>query len=188
MNSDHDHVEREIDREIDIALLRYGAAEPRTGLEDRVLANLRMPPQSASAHSWWRWTVVVAGAAMAIVLAVWIVFPPGRKHLLESTDRPSSVTPRIISSAPVVTAKPPSVTKRSMLDRGSVRTTASSESRLDQFPSPQPLSEQEKSLQNYVAEYPGHASLMAQARIEALQRDLAEEAALDAPSTKSSSQ
>ena len=35
--------------------------------------------------------------------------------------------------------------------------------KLDQFPSPQPLSEQEKILTNYVAQYPEHAVLIARA-------------------------
>jgi hypothetical protein len=48
---------------------------------------------------------------------------------------------------------------------------------LDQFPSPQPLSEQEKILANYVAKYPEHAALIAEARMEALRRDEEERAA-----------
>jgi hypothetical protein len=52
---------------------------------------------------------------------------------------------------------------------------AASAPKLDQFPSPQPLSEQEKILASYVAEYPEHAVLVAQARAEALLRDQEEE-------------
>jgi hypothetical protein len=58
---------------------------------------------------------------------------------------------------------------------------------LDHFPSPRPLSEQEKILQDYVARYPGHAALIAQARAEALRQDLAEEMK-DASATKDSQQ
>jgi hypothetical protein len=47
--------------------------------------------------------------------------------------------------------------------------------KLDQFPSPQPLSEQEEILANYVGKYPEHAILIARARNEALQRDQLEE-------------
>lgn len=49
--------------------------------------------------------------------------------------------------------------------------------KLAQFPSPQPLSEQERILASYVAKYPEHAALVAQARAEALQQDSEEEAA-----------
>jgi hypothetical protein len=47
--------------------------------------------------------------------------------------------------------------------------------KLDQFPSPQPLSKQEKILANYVTEYPEHAALIAEARMEMLRRDQEEE-------------
>jgi hypothetical protein len=50
--------------------------------------------------------------------------------------------------------------------------------RLEQFPSPQPLSEQEKILENYLANYPEHALLIAEARARALRQDAAEEAQL----------
>ena len=54
--------------------------------------------------------------------------------------------------------------------------------KLDQFPSPQPLSEQEKLLQSYVAKYPEQAVLIARARTEALRQDQLEEmAAIPAP-------
>jgi hypothetical protein len=49
--------------------------------------------------------------------------------------------------------------------------------KLAQFPSPRPLSEQEKILMSYVAQYPQTAALVAQDRAEALERDLEEEAA-----------
>jgi hypothetical protein len=49
--------------------------------------------------------------------------------------------------------------------------------KLAQFPSPQPLSEQERILASYVAKYPEQAALVAQARAQALQQDREEEAA-----------
>jgi hypothetical protein len=59
--------------------------------------------------------------------------------------------------------------------------------KLDQFPSPRPLSEQEKILESYVTKYPKHAALIAQARAEALRQDLAEEMT-DASAAKDSQQ
>jgi hypothetical protein len=47
--------------------------------------------------------------------------------------------------------------------------------KLEQFPSPQPMSEQEKILASYVAQYPEHAALIAEARSEALKKDRREE-------------
>jgi hypothetical protein len=47
--------------------------------------------------------------------------------------------------------------------------------KLGRFPSPQPLSEQERLLQKYVAENPEQAVLLARARDEALRQDQLEE-------------
>jgi hypothetical protein len=46
--------------------------------------------------------------------------------------------------------------------------------KLDQFPSPQPLTEQERILASYVALDPEHAALIAEARTEALLREAEE--------------
>jgi hypothetical protein len=61
------------------------------------------------------------------------------------------------------------------MPRAHATAVASANPKLDQFPSPQPLSEQEKLLENYVAKYPERAVLLARARFEALQRDQLEE-------------
>jgi hypothetical protein len=45
----------------------------------------------------------------------------------------------------------------------------------DQFPSPQPLSQQETILEQYVKTYPEHAALIAEARTDELRQDSAEE-------------
>jgi hypothetical protein len=47
--------------------------------------------------------------------------------------------------------------------------------KLDQFPSPQPLSEQEKLLASYVAAYPKQAALLAKLRTAELERERIEE-------------
>ena len=47
--------------------------------------------------------------------------------------------------------------------------------KLDQFPSPQPLSEQEKLLASYVAVYPKQAAVLARLRTEELERERIEQ-------------
>jgi len=49
--------------------------------------------------------------------------------------------------------------------------TVASSAKLDVFPSPLPLSEQEKILAIYVAQYPEHAALVAEARMDALRQE-----------------
>jgi len=56
-------------------------------------------------------------------------------------------------------------------------TVVASVPKLDQFPSRQPLSEQEKMLMRYVAEYPSEATLVAKLRAEDLRREREEEMA-----------
>jgi hypothetical protein len=46
--------------------------------------------------------------------------------------------------------------------------------KLDVFPSPLPLSEQEKILASYVSEYPKHAALVAEARMDDLRQETEE--------------
>ena len=44
-----------LDRELDAALAQYGAGEPRAGLEQRVLTNLRAERKKIASRTWWRW-------------------------------------------------------------------------------------------------------------------------------------
>jgi hypothetical protein len=174
--------ENDLDRALDAALAKYAAIEPRAGLEERVLANLRAERTRAADHSWWRWGVVAALAA-AIVVAVAIASRPGkparevvrhhpvapiaptqnepqRKFASNGTVHVQVPTQRAVRHSPVVTA-----------------VVKTGQPKLDQFPSPQPLSEQEKILANYVAKYPEHAALIAEARMEQLRHDEEERAA-----------
>ena len=56
----------ELDRVLDAALAKYAAVEPRTGLEERVLANLRSAAPSANG-TWWRWSFAAAAAAVLLI-------------------------------------------------------------------------------------------------------------------------
>jgi hypothetical protein len=189
-----------LDLELDKALAQYTAIEPRMGLEDRVLANLRAEPKLAPPHAWWRWTAVAALAAVLLVAFTFLWRSGERRTDGSSVARdtsPARTTPDRVSngtematyrgsgqsraSHPVFVKKP-----RTNIPRSTPAAMASGP-KLDQFPSPQPLSEQEKILQSYVTKYPKHAALIAQARAEALRQDLAEEMR-DATSAKDSQQ
>jgi hypothetical protein len=169
-----------LDRELDAALAQFSAAEPRAGLEDRVLANLRIERGRAPEPSWWRWPALAAVAAVLLVTAslLWksakpkpditVQHPPKATHFdtqVAGNRGGGSVPPREVGSKRQV--KTPPLGHR-------VPETASA-AKLDQFPSPQPLSEQEKILARYVTKYPEHAALIAQARTEELRRDDVEE-------------
>lgn len=171
----------ELDRMLDATLAKYVAVEPRAGLEDRVLANLRAERANKLHRAWWPWSVAAAAAMIFVVLVplLWradrstppiaadrhpLHAPQGSQKSgtqLASNGRERPTGPRKLDAAPKKIRR----VYRLILDQP----------KLDQFPSPQPLSEQEKILANYVAKYPEHAVLIARARTEQLRRDELEE-------------
>jgi hypothetical protein len=170
------------DRELDLVLAQFATVEPRAGLEERVLANLLTKQERAEERSWWRWPALAALAAVLLVTLslmwrsarskpdVTVQHPPKATYFetqVADNHGGGSVPPHMAGSKRRV--KPPALSH-------TVPETASPP-RLDQFPSPQPLSEQEKILARYVTNYPEHAALIAQARTEELRRDSTEEMA-----------
>jgi hypothetical protein len=170
-----------LDRELDIALAKYAAVEPRMGLEERVLANLRAEQEQLTRHSWWGWIVVGTLAVAVIVVAAMLSWKPannaGKHH--PPIEAPRADGTQVANNSELKEAGPrirkpgkrPSVHLR--------RTEKAAEPKLEVFPSPLPLSEQEKMLASYVLEYPKEAALIAQARTEALRRDHEEEMQAD---------
>jgi hypothetical protein len=186
-----DPIERERDRDVEgglddqwleSALIQFGKAEPRVGLENRLLANLRAErAQAYLRRRWWRALGMVASLA-AILVAV-RVEERDRERKPESTAATSTTNraePReLVQPRPIPQIVHPAreVVLRRPAHRPTRDLAVASTPKLAQFPSPQPLSEQERILASYVAKYPEHAALVAQARAEALQQDSEEEAA-----------
>jgi hypothetical protein len=169
-----------LEQELEAALAKYAAVEPRTGLEERVLANLRTTP--IQTPSWWRWSMAAAAAIVVVAAA-----------LLWRSDKPSPA----ITTTPSSIARhgprgpAPGVGTHNVSDNGQMRArrhgqrsakhqvhlqiATAAQPKLDQFPSPHPLSEQEKILERYVAKYPERAVLLARLRTEQLRQDQLEE-------------
>jgi len=160
LDENHD----ELDSALDVALAKYAAVEPRPGLEDRVLANLRAEQSRAPERAWWRWGL--AGAlATVVVVALALAWRSGKPDPPVIANHPSTAAPSVkqsgmqagsnggaIPSAPVRRSRP--------------KVQMAVNPKLDQFPSPQPLSEQEKLLLRYVHEFPQEAVLIAKAQAE----------------------
>jgi hypothetical protein len=179
----------ELDRELDAALAKYAAAEPRTGLEARVLANLRAEGASGAARAWWRWpAIVLLAAAVVIIVGLALVRkspkPDVTAHHVSAADGGQQVRPqagaqdgpRRATDArnPTVVVAPATRRKAGhRIDRP--QDIVAAMPKLDQFPSPQPLSEQERILANYVAQYPEKAVLVARAQTDQRRRDQIEE-------------
>jgi hypothetical protein len=169
--SDHD-----LDRLLDAALTKYSSVEPRAGLDDRVLANLRVEQERVPARTWWRWGLA-ALAAIAVV-AIALAFrsekhskPHVVQHAPAPAQAPSSHGTQIASREATTPSTRPVRPRTS--GRRSVA-MAMPVPKLDQFPSPRPLTEEEKMLAGYVARNPDRAALLAEARMESLRRDAEE--------------
>ncbi len=171
----------ELDLMLDATLAKYAAVEPRAGLEDRVLANLRAERANKLHRAWWPWSVA---AAVAMILVVLLALPwrasqsttpvAADRHLSHAPQGSQKSGTQLASNGqegPTRPRRPDAAPKK--IRR--VSQLIADQPKLDQFPSPQPLSEQEKILATYVAEYPEHAVLIARARSEQLRRDELEE-------------
>ncbi|HZQ94968.1 MAG TPA: hypothetical protein VFA67_08160 [Candidatus Sulfotelmatobacter sp.] len=151
---------------------RYAAVEPRAGLEDRIFAHLRREGHAPSSLRW-RWGVAAAAvAALAVIITMAsrphpIPHPTFAQHAsvsLPSPDLAGASQPR-----PAINR----VQHRSYAGGGTQ--VAKAVPKLDQFPSHQPLSEQEKLLASYVEVYPKQAALLARLRTEEVERERIQE-------------
>lgn len=175
----------ELDSMLDAALAKYAAAEPRSGLEDRVLANLRAERARVPDRAWWRWSV--SGALAAVIVVAVLAWRSSKTSHPVVENRPSATTQSTPTSAQVSSNPEKQIRKdpdrsprfvaarRASMHRSQPKVVIAGNPKLDQFPSPQPLSEQEKILASYVEKYPEQAVLLARARTEALRQDQLEE-------------
>ncbi|HLZ41252.1 MAG TPA: hypothetical protein VKQ11_09835 [Candidatus Sulfotelmatobacter sp.] len=172
---------RPLDDQLDAALANYAAVEPRAGLEERILANLKSQERSSTRVAWWRW----AGALAAIILVTMLVLWRAQKRNLPPVaGRPANsqerVPPRVVaSSMPAKQGRPVAhvAARKASKHIPAQAALATAGPKLDQFPSPQPLTAKEKMLLDYVDRYHDEAVLMARAREEQLEQDRAEEEA-----------
>jgi hypothetical protein len=127
-----------IDQVLAEALARYSNAEPLAGLEDRVLCRVRTG--GAQPPRWrWRWVcAVAAGAALGAIL--WMRTTPDHLRMPRTTPRPPEIA-RAPEATP--TAKQPAPRARTPKRR--------------QFPTPAPLTRDERALLAYVRIAPNEA-------------------------------
>jgi hypothetical protein len=164
-----------LDRELDAALAKYAVAEPRTGLEERILANLQTERDHAHERARWRW----GAAALAIAAVVLVIIGlswTGMRRIPTTAGHPLPPKPRVHLAPPqIASTQPPAPDSRPRRFARPSHPSATAMPKLDQFPSPRPLSDQERILASYVEAYPDRAVLLARARTEALRRDRIEE-------------
>jgi hypothetical protein len=160
---------------LDAALAKYAKVEPRTGLEERILANLQAEREHATLRERWLWEVAAA-FAMVVIVIIGLNWKTTTRSAAPVAHRPPAVAPSVeLPSPQIASTRPRNSKSTARSGRRRSHSTAPANPKLDQFPSPQPLSDQEKILASYVDAYPEHAVLLARARTEEFHRDQIEE-------------
>jgi hypothetical protein len=186
MNMDPTNHKNDVETWLESALGQYAKAEPRAGLETRILANLQAERRRlAERKRWWWASAGTMAAAAAIAFAVWLghssnTHTPNETKTMATHDV-GRETGSIVS--PVVHPLTHRATKDGVVTglcpvqarRGAIHQSATP--RLDQFPAPTPLSDQEKLLARYVEQFPQRAAQIARAQTDLRQQTELEMAA-----------
>ena len=163
-----------LDDQLDAALAKYAAVEPRAGLEQRILSNLKAQERPATGVAWWRWAGTLAVVLVITILVVWRAEKHRSEQVVQHPANPSQKSqPQIanMGTSGKHQQSPVSVAVRRPRKRASPGVTQavgerSVKPKLDQFPSPQPLSQEELVLARYAMEFPAEATLIAKAQDE----------------------
>jgi hypothetical protein len=148
----------QIDEVLDSLLANYSSVEPRPGLETRILANLR-EAEKESSQGWWNFKWLWAGAvAAAIVMAAVLISgrhriePP--KHVMAKTS-PAIPEPAIQPREPITRQETVRIYRRkSRATKQPQNTALALSQRPAVFPTPVPLSEQERMMFSYLENTP----------------------------------
>ena len=193
--ANHDDIRDErddLDRVLDAALAKYASVEPRTGMEERILANLRAERSRVADRAWWRWGMAVA-VTVVVVVAMTLAWRTGRPPHPVITNHPPVVKPSPQKLDTQVASRDQNIAPPHRHEPARKRVTSASRPepvvaatpKLDQFPSPQPLSNEELALARYVKDFPQEALLIARAQQEyeiEIQKKMAETRAETEPS------
>lgn len=182
----------DMDRELDAALSRYAAVELRGGLEQRVLAHLRLQHTGATRVGWRHWIVLGFAAASLAALAIWA----GERHSAIVNTKPVLVQHEAAKASGSAYAAGANTDLsfegtqehlQSKLLKGSAkhrrnekvaRASIETAPKLAQFPAPVPLTEQEKLLIQFVRNQPQEAALVAQMQTVVVEQEADELKAL----------
>ena len=148
----------QLDDMLDSLLANYSSAE-RPGLETRILANLREAEEKEEPQGWWNFKWIWAGMVTAVIIVA-VVLISGRHrvepptHVIVKTS-PAIPQPEIQPHAPVVRNETVRIHPRKSLAPTRPQNAALAlNERPAVFPTPTPLSEQEKLLLSYLAGTP----------------------------------
>ncbi|HVN21454.1 MAG TPA: hypothetical protein VMU05_21895 [Dongiaceae bacterium] len=154
-----------LDRMLDAALTKYASVEPRAGLEERILANLRGADVPVRETAWRMWGFAATVAILLVIgMLGWRWSRPAHPPIAHHSS-PAPHTPAVPESATreenARTEKKPA---RHRVVPRSQHEIVAAEPKLDVFPSPLPLTTEEVALAQYVRDFPKEAQLVAQAQ------------------------
>ncbi len=166
------------ERWLDSALKQRGEAEPAPGLEQRILSRLR-DRSIAPEKEPWRWWPAFAALAAVVLLGALVLVMRNQRHeptgVAGETAAPTRELPAVAQHIPQQQKAEKSAATKTPVHVQVKRRVASPasnrEPRLEQFPSPQPLSEQEEMLAAYVSQFNSEAVLIARLQSEWRARD-----------------
>jgi len=164
--------DKQLDELLDSMLSQYAAEKPRPGLETRVLASIAESLRPGPVNVWrWLWLGAGAAAIAAVVIVV-LVSTQSRPTLPAPTisqSQQQQSSPQVGLTTPEINGVPRTAVGRR---KRSIRRARVIEARQDVFPSPEPLSEQEKLMLRYLSATP-RQELLAQSHPDPLPDDLA---------------
>ncbi len=145
-----------LDELLDASLTQYTKAEPRPGLEQRILSSVRESQQHRLRLDW-RWVPATAVVAAVVAVAVYSSRPPAVPHPATRLAGVAQSAPPAIGS----TAKPEpppqaAAAVRRPLPGGPQERPVAAVPRAATFPRPAPLSPNEQLLLRYLDRAPRH--------------------------------
>lgn len=147
MNADNRH--DELDALLDASLQNYSRVEPPPGLEQRIQAGLEAAVRRAPHLAWSGWLLPAGAAVLAFVALLYFSLrtaAPPPSPPAQVAESPTVAPPAAVPVAPEIPA--PSV--RASRRAAAVTVQQATLPRRREFPSPAPLSEQERLLLAYV--------------------------------------
>jgi hypothetical protein len=149
---------------LDGVLKRYGTVEPRVGLEGRILANLACADRQPRLGSYWvAWGFPIAGTLGMATVLLFLMRTPHFHQQPVAVHPPSAATQTGSQNTATAAHKP----HRSSMRRPTLQPElANVDRRPSVFPSPHPLTEQERLLKAYVNNSPQEAALVAHEQAE----------------------
>jgi hypothetical protein len=167
-----------MDELLNEALKSYSVVEPRRGLETRVLARLQAEEAKSPNRNWWCFVAAATAAVATLGIAGFLMVRPARTPVVSTPAEAMKHSSATKSTKPEESHETqkmkPATVSRPNADGSSrhrkVEETHEAEQqeatlpKLDQFPSPRPLSAEELRLAAYIAEHRDHALLVARAQ------------------------